>query len=129
MVLRFTYILLPHSNKTFHMKLGVSIKKIRTIRRLTQKQLSKKSGISVTEIWYIENEKRNPHYSTISCLAQALEVDICFIYLMAINPLEMKETDAEIFNYTLPDWNSRVAHIIRSIKLVSLNPSYDYRRL
>ena len=54
----------------------MDLKNIRTRRELTQKELSKKSGIAQSTIHYLEAGEQSPTERTIKKLAKALEIDI-----------------------------------------------------
>ena len=56
--------------------LVLKIKEIRTEKGLTQKELSKLSGISKSYIGDLERNEKIPSIITICKLAKALEVDI-----------------------------------------------------
>lgn len=56
---------------------GENIKKIRKSRRLTQKQLSEKAGISISYIQQLEyGIKENPSLETLTLIANVLNVNI-----------------------------------------------------
>ncbi len=56
--------------------LVLKIKEIRTEKGLTQKELSKLSGVSESYIGDLERNEKIPSIITICKLAKALEVDI-----------------------------------------------------
>lgn len=62
--------------------LVLKIKEIRTEKGLTQKELSKLSGVSESYIGDLERNEKIPSIVTICKLAKALEIDIkeLFIY-------------------------------------------------
>lgn len=55
-------------------KLGENLKKIRTKKNITQTELAKTLGVDKSFVSNIENGKTNPTLSTITNLAQALNV-------------------------------------------------------
>lgn len=55
-------------------KLGENLKKIRTEKNITQTELAEKLGVDKSFVSNLENGKTNPTLSTITNLAQALEV-------------------------------------------------------
>ena len=61
---------MPHEAK----KLGDNLKRIRTDKGLSQADIAKSLGVSRGFVSNIENGKRNPTLSTISRLAEALNV-------------------------------------------------------
>jgi transcriptional regulator with XRE-family HTH domain len=54
--------------------LGPNVKAARTRLRLTQEELSERSGVHATEVSRIEAGKRDPQVSTVRKLAKALEM-------------------------------------------------------
>lgn len=56
------------------------IKEIRKQKGITQKQLAKISGVSASEIGYIENNERQPTLLTMCRLAKALKVSISELF-------------------------------------------------
>ena len=59
-----------------HYRLAREVFDLRKARRMTQRQLSAKSGIQQAEISRIEAGNSNPTLSTIAVLAQALEAEL-----------------------------------------------------
>jgi transcriptional regulator with XRE-family HTH domain len=56
------------------MKISAKLRELRKNNNLTLKELSQKSGISVSFISDIENSRRNPSIETLKVLAKALGV-------------------------------------------------------
>lgn len=55
----------------------VNLRKIRISKNMTQKQLSKKSNVSISYISDLElGNRKNPSYKMLNRLARALEVEI-----------------------------------------------------
>ena len=73
-----------------HNKLGVEIKQLRKARKLTLKELSKRSNVSVSYISAIERGARKPSVDTIESLANALDVDVHWFFpaRRGVGPLE-----------------------------------------
>lgn len=81
------------------MKLSTKLRELRTKNKLTLKELSEKSGISISFISDIENERRNPSIEKLKLLAKALDV----------SPDEfLKDNSSNInTNNTKPELNKR----------------------
>jgi len=62
------------------MKVEILLKEIRQERNINLKKLSKKSGVSTTQINDIENNIKSPSLYVMIRLARALEVDITKLY-------------------------------------------------
>ena len=54
------------------------IKRARTRKGLTMKQLSEKSGVSLPTIWNLENARNTPSMDTMLALMSAMDYDIVF---------------------------------------------------
>lgn len=63
-------------NKNFYKNLGLSIKKLRDQRNLTQQQLADKSGIGLNFMGKIEVAFSKPSMDTIIKIADALNVSV-----------------------------------------------------
>jgi transcriptional regulator with XRE-family HTH domain len=57
-----------------HRALGEAIKRLRAESKLTQEDLSGRSGIHITEISLLESGRRSPNLRTLKRLAAGLEV-------------------------------------------------------
>ena len=58
------------------MTIGEKIKNARINAHLTQKQLGEKLGVSYVVVSQYENGKRNPKFTTLQKIADALEIDV-----------------------------------------------------
>ena len=54
------------------------VKRARTNKNWTMKQLSEKFGVSLPTIWNIENERNTPSMDTMLALMRAMDYDIVF---------------------------------------------------
>lgn len=70
------------------MNIGSSIKKFRSMRRLTQRKLAEKVGITVSYLSQIENDKREPSNSLLRELCGALEIPNEVLFWDAVVPPE-----------------------------------------
>jgi transcriptional regulator with XRE-family HTH domain len=65
------------------MNLGYAIKLCRTEKNIKQNELAKLSKISVAYLSLLEQGKRDPNFSTLECIARALEVPLSIIMFLA----------------------------------------------
>ncbi len=56
-----------------HVVLGLALKEVRTARRITQEELSRRTGVHPTYISDIERGARNPSWDAVVKLADGLE--------------------------------------------------------
>jgi transcriptional regulator with XRE-family HTH domain len=56
---------------------GKKLKRLRTLKGMTQRTLSRESGVSTSTIWLLESHEKNErfHPPTLTKLATALEVE------------------------------------------------------
>ena len=78
------------------MNLGRSIKMCRTSRGLSQEELARKIGLSVSYVSLIEAGKRDPAMSTVEEIADALGVPLSLLTFLAAEPGELKNVPVEV---------------------------------
>lgn len=76
------------------MQIGDLIKKIRTIRGLTQTQLTEKLGISQNYLSLIETNKKKPSSNIINAFATQLKIsEDAILFLATDPPIELNVED------------------------------------
>ena len=78
------------------MDVGSAIKLCREKRKMSQKDLAEKSGVSVSHLCLIEKSKREASLSTLESLADALNIPASIIILVATEKEELKESGIPI---------------------------------
>ncbi len=63
-------------SKRERVKINTILKKIRTEKKLAQKEIAEKVGISVRNYQYIEANKRLPNVKTAIKIAETLDTDV-----------------------------------------------------
>ena len=101
------------------MKLSAKLRELRTKNNLTLKELSTKSGISVSFISDIENERRNPSIETLKILADALGVS-ADEFLKDSPP----NTKSDLNKKDLKDISKDVASIMKKLNDGEAGPTY-----
>ena len=61
-------------NPNNELTIGDKLRAVRKARGLTAQKLSKRSGIDVNQIYYIENGHHQPTIFTLECICRALEI-------------------------------------------------------
>lgn len=56
--------------------MGAKIKKFRKDRKLSLPELSRRTGIDMSNLWFVENGQRNTHILTLKRIADVFEIDI-----------------------------------------------------
>lgn len=64
------------SNGQFLKEMGAKVKKARKAKGMTLQQMSSLTGIDLSNLWFVESGKRNPHILTLKGIADVLKVDI-----------------------------------------------------
>jgi transcriptional regulator with XRE-family HTH domain len=78
------------------MNLGKAIKFCRTQKDMTQAQLARRTGLSVSYISLLEQNKRDPAFSTVEKIAHELAVPTNILLFLAADPQELSPLDREL---------------------------------
>jgi transcriptional regulator with XRE-family HTH domain len=78
------------------MNVGKAIRLCRTQRGLSQSELAKIAGISVSYLSLLERGKRDPTFSTIEGIASALDVPVSILVFLAANDDELSGLGPEL---------------------------------
>jgi transcriptional regulator with XRE-family HTH domain len=71
--------------------LSKNIKELRSQRSLTQIELAEKANISIPFLSNIERGNKWPHPETLTKLAEALDVEVCALFIIDRSPNEELE--------------------------------------
>jgi transcriptional regulator with XRE-family HTH domain len=80
------------------LKIGTAIKQARTLRGITQSELSQRAKLSITYISEIENEKKDPSMQALRSIATAIGLDAPMILLLAMQDSDVSEEHRTAFN-------------------------------
>jgi transcriptional regulator with XRE-family HTH domain len=97
------------------MQIGNAIKLIRTQKKLSQAELAERADVSVSYISMLEREKRDPTFSTVEKLAEALEVPLSILMFIAAE-------EDEIWNIN-PELAEKLSHTALQLIRASANES------
>lgn len=78
------------------MNIGRAIKLCRNQKNLTKTKLAELSGLSVSYLTLLEQEKRDPNLSTIDKICQALKIPLTILIFLAADSNEKKELSPEL---------------------------------
>jgi transcriptional regulator with XRE-family HTH domain len=78
------------------MNVGKAIKLCRTQRGLSQSELANIAGISVSYLSLLERGKRDPTFSTVEGIANALGIPVSILVFLAANDEEMSGLSSEL---------------------------------
>ena len=79
------------------MKIGRTLKLLRVLKKLKQKTLSDKLGISPNYLSAIENDKREPSLSLIEMVSKELDVPVSFLFLDNVDETSMSGEQRVIY--------------------------------
>ena len=79
------------------MKIKKTIKLIRTLKGLKQKELSEKINVSHNYLSAVENEKREPSLIFLNKLSEVLKVPISFFFIENVDWSSMTEGQMNLF--------------------------------
>lgn len=80
------------------MDIGSAIKSIRTRKKITQKDLAAKCGISANALCSIEKNTSFPTKETINKICEALEIPVSYLLFFSITEEDVPEDKLCIFN-------------------------------
>jgi transcriptional regulator with XRE-family HTH domain len=63
-------------NDVYLKEMGKKVKAFRKDKKLSLEALGKLSGIDLSNLWFLENGRRNAHILTLKAIADVLEVDV-----------------------------------------------------
>lgn len=106
------------------MKLSAKLRELRTKNKLTLKELSEKSGISISFISDIENGRRNPSIEKLKLLAKALDVSADEFLKDNSSNLKSENTKPELNKRDLRDISKDVDSIMDKLDKREDGPTY-----
>lgn len=78
------------------MNVGTAIHMCRVRRQLSQAELAKLAGCSVSYLSLLENSKRDPTLSTVSSIARALKVPVEILFFLGAEKGELAGLNQEL---------------------------------
>ena len=78
------------------MNLGKALKLCRTQKNLTQSELANLADISVSYLSLLEQNKRDPNFSTIKKIAKAINVPFNILIFLAADRSELSGLDRDL---------------------------------
>jgi transcriptional regulator with XRE-family HTH domain len=78
------------------MNLGKAIKLCRTQKNMSQAELSELAGISVSYLSLLERGKRDPSFSTVETISEALQVPLSILIFLAADSDELSSINREL---------------------------------
>lgn len=84
------------------MKIGAIIKKLRTKRKIRQKDFAEKCGISQTYLSQIENDDRNPTISVLEKISEVLSIPYPVLSFLTLNEESIAEEKRESYKTAKP---------------------------
>ena len=78
------------------MKLGNAIKMCRERKGMSRGELSELTKLSLSYLSLLENNKRDPHVSKLSKIADALEIPVSVLVFLAADKNEIESVSSEL---------------------------------
>ena len=79
------------------MKIGKTIKIVRTLKGVKQKELAGKINISHNYLSALENDKKEPSLTLLNKLSEFLEVPLSLLLIENLNDSSMSEKQMDLF--------------------------------
>ena len=93
------------------MDLGLTIKKIRKEKGLTQGEFATACGITQTYLSQIENNQKEPNLSTLKKLSDALGLPLPILFFLSMNEDDVRPNKRKAFNQINPAIKSLVSEL------------------
>jgi len=77
------------------MNLSKTIKQCRKVKKMTQKDVAEKAGISVSHLSLLETNKREPSISVLEDIASALGVPLGVLIFLSVDQSKINEIKKE----------------------------------
>lgn len=77
------------------MDIGLTIKKLRKQKKISQTAFGKKCGISQTALSQIESKKANPTKKNLQSICKALEINEALLHILSITEEDIPENKKE----------------------------------
>ncbi len=103
--------------KNIKILLGLRIREIRKLNKLTQEQLAEKIGIEIPSLSNIENGKNYPNSETIEKIAKGLNVEIFELFIFE----HLKEPDYNKMLEELTSILKKDTKLLKTIYKITLN--------
>lgn len=81
------------------MDLGKTITSLRKKRNLKQNELADKCGITQAYLSHIENNKKEPHISTLKQISAALDIPLPIIFFLSMDDKDVTADKKEISTF------------------------------
>ena len=78
------------------MSIGAAIKLCRDRKKLTLSELSEKSGLSVSYISLLENNKRDPNLSKVESISDALNIPLSLLLFLSEKKEKIESLNPEL---------------------------------
>ena len=91
--------------------IGISIKKARKIKKISQTKLAVKLGVSRHYLSAVENDKRNLSMDLLKNISHKLEIPIAFILLLGLNEDCFRKKHKIKLNVIKTDMESMIENI------------------
>lgn len=80
------------------MNFGATIRQCRKLRKMTQAQLAKDAGLSVSHLCLLEKDKREPSIGAVESIATALKIPMSILVFLASEQEKISELNIEHIN-------------------------------
>ena len=91
------------------MDLGGAIYKLRKEKEIKQVELADRCEISQAYLSQIENNRKEPHLSTLSAISKQLETPLPILFFLALNEQDIPEDKRDAFALVSPSLKSLIS--------------------
>lgn len=90
------------------MNLGSTIRNLRKQRRLTQDEFSSKCGITQTYLSQIENNLKDPNFSTLKIIGEQMDIPLPILFFLSMTDDDIHPDKRKAFEIVSPSIKSLV---------------------
>lgn len=87
-----------------NLDIGSSIYHIRSVKNVSQRELSSKTGVSHSYISHIENGTRDPSLNVLERISEALDVPVHVLLMVAADPITIDPDNQDSFQKIIKKW-------------------------
>ncbi len=94
------------------MNVGLAIKKIRTEKDISQKELSKLTKISPTSLSQIENGLKRPSARSLKKICSVLEIPETLVYFYGLEETDIPAKNKKLYSVVFPALEDMIKKLI-----------------
>jgi len=99
------------------MNLGTTIAQLRKSKKISQEDLASMCNITQAYLSLIENNKKDPHLTTLKSISDALEVPLPVVFFMSLETSDIRNEKLKDYEILKPSMDGMIDQIFLNDKL------------